>query len=112
MKVKLLVINDIQDKLGREIGKVKSRGKREESQEEYINRVVHGIEPEDNNQEIIIDLSSELEETDFHFRIEKVDSIYRLMNGNNNLMIVNINGMEYDCIFEQEKYDEIIKHLN
>jgi len=111
MKVRLLVLNNAQKKVEEHLKKFTKNNTQKESEEEYVNRIVHGIEKTYEPEDIIIDLSSQRDETDFYFDMKKVDSIYKLLD-NINLMVVNINGIEYDCIFEQDKFDEIIKHLN
>jgi hypothetical protein len=112
MKVRMLVINNAENKIDTALKRaMKNISNQEETQEEYIDRVVHGKE-KTPNPNIIIDLTEELEETDFYFRMEDVISIYRLVDHNKNLMIIDVAGKLIDCIFEQDKFDEIIKELN
>lgn len=113
MKVKLLLIEDLEKNLKEELEKEISSLKEESDYQRVLNEI-NGIET-DKNENIFIDLSKYYKETDFYFKKSDVSGIFlshRKTVKNQKIMIIIINNEEYDCLYNENVFTELINFLN
>ena len=113
MKVKLLLLEDIDKDIENE---VKNQLDREENLSAY-DRVLAEMEGRDveETSTIYVDVTKFYKTTDFYFKKEDVKGLFmssKLTKNNQKIMVIIIDGQEYDCLFDEIIFEELKEFLN
>ena len=113
MKVKLLLLEDIDKDIENE---VKNQLDREENLSAY-DRVLAEMEGRDveETSTIYVDVTKFYKTTDFYFKKTDVKGLFmssKLTKNNQKIMVIIIDGQEYDCIFNETIFEELKQFLN
>lgn len=110
MKVTLLLLENVEKEIGKDINNIFSM---EDEEERKLNRLL-GKE-EEPREPIIIDITKYYKKSSFYFKKTDVKGIYMSSNitiDNENIMVILLDGKEYDCIFDEEIFEELKEQLN
>lgn len=114
MKVKLLLLegvekeieNDVRDQLGEHS---------EISDYERVLSEIEGRTIENQQSTIFVDMTKFYKTTDFYFRKTDVKGLFmssKLTKFKDKIMVIIINGQEYDCLFDEAIFEELKEFLN
>lgn len=111
MKVQLLVLENIEQEIQNEV-----KNQIGENNLSGYDKVLRELEGEnvDENQPIFIDVTKYLKTTDFYFKIQDVKGLFMstsITKFNNKVMIIVIEGNEYECIFDEKIFEELKNYL-
>lgn len=113
MKVKLLLLEDIDKDIENE---VKNQLDREENLSAY-DRVLAEMEGRDveETSTIYVDVTKFYKTTDFYFKKTDVKGLFmstKLTKLKHKIMVIIIDGQEYDCLFDEIIFEELKEFLN
>lgn len=113
MQVKLLLLEGVEKEIENEV-----RNQLEEHSEiseyERVLSEIEGRTSENQQSTIFIDVTKYLKTTDFYFKIQDVKGLFMstsITKFNNKVMIIVIEGNEYECIFDEKIFEELKNYL-
>lgn len=114
MKVKLLLLEDIEADIKNEIESL-MQDSEEDDEERRIRRII-GKDDEDDNKpkHLFVNMSKYYKETDFYFKKDSVTGLFlsSLTRNDGKIMVIMLYGKEYDCVYDQDIFDELTNYLN
>jgi len=113
MKVTLLLLEDLEKDIQEEVRK---QSEKMNNTSDY-DRVLAELEGKQSEQESIIyvDITKYYKLTDFFFKKESVVGLFmstKTTKLDNKIMVIIIDGQEYDCLFDVTIYEELKQFLN
>lgn len=114
MKVKLLLLEGVEKEIEDE---VKSQLEEHSETSEY-ERVLSEIEGRTNEKQfstIFVDITKFYKTTNFYFRKTDVRGLFmssKLTIKNEKIMVILLDGQEYDCLFDEIIFEELKEFLN
>jgi hypothetical protein len=115
MKVKLLLLENLETEIKNEI-QLFLDDQEEESEERRIRRIIGGDDEDEveKPKQLFVNMSKYYKETDFYFKKEDVTGLFlsSMVRNDSNIMVIMLQGKEYDCLYDQEIFDELINYLN
>lgn len=113
MKVKLLLLEDVEREIDEEIRNQLSQNKLSSKERDYQNLLSEISGEKTENEVMYVDISKYYKITDFYFKKENVNSLFmssKLVNGEK-VMVITLQN-EYDCIYDEVVFEEIKQYLN
>lgn len=114
MKVKLLLLEGVEKEIENEVES--QLGKQEHlSDYEKVVAELGGNEQENNfPKRIYVDVTKYYKMTDFYFKKEDVTGLFMSTNKvrGEGIMVINIIGKDYDCLFDGQIFNELKDFLN
>ena len=113
MKVKLLVLENIEQEIQKEVKNL-LKDDEKTSYDKVLAEIEGRKDESEENQHLFIDVSKFLRTTDFFFKKEEVKGLFMSTNVtkfNDKIMVILIDGKEYDCIFEESIFEELKNYL-
>lgn len=110
MKVTILILENVEKEIGQDINNFLSE---DDAEERKLNRLL-GKEEEPRDP-IIIDITKYYKKSDFYFKKCDVKGIYMSSNTTvkgERIMVILLDGKEFDCIFDEEIFEELKEQLN
>jgi len=115
MKVRLLLLEDIESDIKNEIQSFLDNEK-EDEEERRIRRIIGGDDEDDveKPKHLFVNMSKYYKETEFYFKKEDVTGLFlsSMVRNDSKIMVIMVCGKEYDCLYDQEIFDELINYLN
>lgn len=114
MKVTLLLLEgvekEIQDEVRNQLGEHS-----ETSEYERVLSEIEGRTGENQQSTIFVDVTKFYKITDFYFRKTDVKGLFmssKLTIKNEEIMVILLDGQEYDCLFDEIIFEELKEFLN
>lgn len=115
MKVQLLLLEgiekEIEDDVKSQLGK---RDNLSDYEKLVANLAGESIE-EEQQSTIFVDVTKFFKTSDFYFKKEDVKGLFmssKLTKNNQKIMVIIIDGQEYDCLFDETIFEELKEFLN
>lgn len=114
MKVKLLLLENIDAEIKSEIQSFMQESE-EDEEERRIRRIIGGEDEEDEKpKHLFVNMSKYYKETDFYFKKDAITGLFlsSMTRNDSKIMVIMVHGKEYDCVYDQDIFDELINYLN
>ena len=112
MKVQLLLLEGVEKEMQEDLMNQLNQ-KEQLSQYDKVLAELEGREIE--QKPIYIDVRKFFKTTDFYFKKEDVKGLFmssKLTKNNQKIMVIIIDGQEYDCLFDEIIFEELKEFLN
>jgi len=111
MKVKLLLIENLEEDIKKDINSYLPT--QEELERRKLDRLLGKSDYEEGWEQISINIHKYHKEVDFYFKLENISGVFlsTIEWKNNKIMIILLDGLEYNCIYDEEAYKTIINFL-
>lgn len=112
MEVTALVLENIEEVIQNEISN--SMPSEEELENRKIQKLIGNFEDEEDSKDILINVTKYYKEIQFFFRLNAVDAVFlsTLEWKEKPIMVILLAGKEYNCVYENTKYETIKNYLN
>ena len=114
MQVKLLLLEGVEKEIENEV-----RNQLEEHSEiseyERVLSEIEGRTSENQQSTIFVDMTKFFKTTDFYFKKTDVKGLFmstKLTKVEDKIMVIIIDGQEYDCLFDEVIFEELKEFLN
>ena len=114
MQVKLLLLEGVEKEIENEV-----RNQLEEhaeiSEYERVLSEIEGRTSENQQSTIFVDMTKFFKTTDFYFKKTDVKGLFmstKLTKVEDKIMVIIIDGQEYDCLFDEVIFEELKEFLN
>lgn len=121
MEVRMLVVENL-ERLAKDVAAEYTQfidSNRETDQERETRRIIEGDEDDERMRlpqsfEYVIDVSKYFKIVDFIFKKEQLSSLFMstMVYKDEKIMVAVVDGLEYDFIYEEDKYKELVTYLN
>ena len=112
MKVQLLLLEGVEKEMQEDL---MNQLNQKEQLSQY-DKVLAELEGREVEQEFIsVDLSKFFKITDFYFRRIDVKGLFmstKVTTNKDKIMVITIDGQEYDCLFDETIFEELKEFLN
>lgn len=113
MKVTLLILEGFESEMANEVKNL-LRDSGEKSNYEKVLAEINNQEDSEPST-IFVDMTKFMKTTDFYFKKDAVNGLFistKMTKYNQEIMVININGHEYDCLYEESVFQELKQFLN
>lgn len=114
MKVKLLLLEGVEKEIEDEV-KSQLEEHSETSEYERVLSEIEGRANEKQSSTIFVDVTKFYKTTNFYFRKTDVRGLFmssKLTIKNEKIMVILLDGQEYDCLFDEIIFKELKEFLN
>ena len=114
MKVKLLLLEGVEKEIDDEV-KSQLEEHSETSEYERVLSEIEGRANEKQSSTIFVDVTKFYKTTNFYFRKTDVRGLFmssKLTIKNEKIMVILLDGQEYDCLFDEIIFEELKEFLN
>jgi len=114
MKVKLLLLEGVEKEIEDEV-KSQLEEHSETSEYERVLSEIEGRANEKQSSTIFVDITKFYKTTNFYFRKTDVRGLFmssKLTIKNEKIMVILLDGQEYDCLFDEVIFEELKEFLN
>lgn len=114
MKVTLLLLEGVEEEIAEEI-KNQLGEKEELTGYEKVLAELEGREEDNQKSTIFVDMTKFFKVTEFYFKKETVKGLFmsnKLTKFKDKIMVIIIDGQEYDCLFDEIIFEELKEFLN
>ena len=114
MKVKLLLLEGVEKDIENEV-RSQLGGQENLSGYDKVLAEINGKVDENQQQSIFVDMTKFFKTTDFYFRKTDVRGLFmssKLTIKNEKIMVILLDGQEYDCLFDEVIFEELKEFLN
>ena len=114
MKVKLLLLEGVEKEIEDEV-KSQLEEHSETSEYERVLSEIEGRANEKQSSTIFVDVTKFYKTTNFYFRKTDVRGLFmssKLTIKNEKIMVILLDGQEYDCLFDEVIFEELKEFLN
>ena len=113
MQVKLLLLENVEADLQNEIQSMLKMNE-EDEEERRLRRIIGGDDEDEEPKHLFVNMTKYYKEVDFYFKKTDVSGLFisTLKRESSPIMVIVLMGKEYDCVFNQEIYDELLNYLN
>jgi hypothetical protein len=114
MKVKLLLLEGVEKEIEDEV-KSQLEEHSETSEYERVLSEIEGRANEKQSSTIFVDVTKFYKTTNFYFRKTDVRGLFmssKLTIKNEKIMVILLDGQEYDCLFDEIIFEELKEFLN
>lgn len=114
MKVTLLLLEGVEEEIAEEI-KNQLGEKEELTGYEKVLAELEGREEDNQKSTIFVDMTKFFKVTEFYFKKETVKGLFmsnKLTKFKDKIMVIIIDGQEYDCLFDEVIFEELKEFLN
>lgn len=114
MKVTLLLLEGVEKEIENEVRN--QLGEHSETSEyERVLSEIEGRSNENQQSTIFVDMTKFFKTTDFYFRKIDVKGLFmstKVTKVEGKIMVIIIDGQEYDCLFDKAIFEELENYLN
>ena len=114
MKVKLLLLEGVEKEIENEV-RSQLEEHSETSEYERVLSEIEGRANEKQSSTIFVDVTKFYKTTNFYFRKTDVRGLFmssKLTIKNEKIMVILLDGQEYDCLFDEIIFEELKEFLN
>ena len=114
MKVKLLLLEGVEKEIEDEVKSLLEEHS-ETSEYERVLSEIEGRANEKQSSTIFVDVTKFYKTTNFYFRKTDVRGLFmssKLTIKNEKIMVILLDGQEYDCLFDEVIFEELKEFLN
>ena len=114
MKVTLLLLEGVEEEIAEEIKNQLGEEKELTSYEKVLAEL-EGREEDNQKSTIFVDMTKFFKVTEFYFKKETVKGLFmsnKLTKFKDKIMVIIIDGQEYDCLFDEAIFEELKEFLN
>jgi len=114
MKATLLLLEGVEKEIENEVRN--QLGEHSETSEyERVLSEIEGRPGENQQSTIFVDVTKFYKITDFYFRKTDVKGLFmstKVTKNNQNIMVIIVDGQEYECLFDEFIFEELKEFLN
>lgn len=111
MKVTLLLLENIEQQIQKDI---RNFFPKEDEEERKLRRLIGNDDDDIESEPIVVDITKYYKKRDFYFRKTDVTGLFMsssITKDMEKIMVIVILGKEYDCVYDEEIFDELKQEL-